>query len=220
MATWSRRRSAKGAIRSLDVAAAEASPGVVKVLTSANVPKQGTQAQQVKPQLVGDRVSAYGQAIAFVVAETFEQARAAAALVRADYEVAGGAFDLRAGMSDAKTPPDRNGTPADSKVGRFDDAYAVAPVRLDVTYTTPVQTHAMMEPHATLAVWDGERVTLYTANQMPNRGQDALAKVLGTPQGERSGWSAATSAAASGPSWRRSPTPSWPRSRRATSLVR
>jgi xanthine dehydrogenase YagR molybdenum-binding subunit len=50
-----------------------------------------------------------------------------------------------------------------------------------VTYTTPLQSHAMMEPHATLAMWDGDKLTLYTANQMLNQGQQAIATTLKIP---------------------------------------
>ena len=174
---------AKGRISRLDTAAAEAAPGVVKILTSANAPPQGSPNQQVKPQLAGDAISAYGEAVAFVVAETFEQARAAAALVRVDYDTAGdGAFELKAALDKARTPPSRNGTASASGIGQFDGAFSAAAVKLDVTYTTPIQSHAMMEPHATLATWDGDQLTLYTANQMLNRGQLILSKVLGLPK--------------------------------------
>jgi xanthine dehydrogenase YagR molybdenum-binding subunit len=66
-------------------------------------------------------------------------------------------------------------------VGDFATALTAASVRLDVTYTTPMQSHAMMEPHATLAMWDGEKLTLHTANQMLNRGQSAVAHTLKIP---------------------------------------
>jgi hypothetical protein len=77
-----------------------------------------------------------------VVAETFEQARAAAYLVRVDYERSPGRFALRSGLDQARAP--QGGAPPDSAVGDF----AAAPVQLDVTYTTPLQSQAMMEPHA------------------------------------------------------------------------
>ena len=173
---------AKGRIAALDTTEAEKAPGVIKILTFANAPKQGQKTQQVRPVLVDDRVDFYGQPIAFVVAETFEQARAAAARIKIRCESEAGRFDLKSAMPQATAPPPRNGSPADSASGDFNAAFASAPVRLDVTYTTPLQTHAMMEPHATLAVWDGDRLSLYTANQMPNRGQDILAQILAMPK--------------------------------------
>ena len=71
--------------------------------------------------------------------------------------------------------------PADSAVGDFAGAFASAAVQLDVTYTTPLQSHAMMEPHATLAMWDGDKLILHTANQMLNQGQQVIATTLKIP---------------------------------------
>ncbi len=80
-------------------------------------------------------------------------------------------------MAAAYEPKPMN-SPPDSKLGDFDAAFAAAPVKLDVEYTTPPQIHAQMEPHATIASWEGDGVVLYTSNQMPNRGQKALGSVL------------------------------------------
>ncbi|TFZ56444.1 xanthine dehydrogenase family protein molybdopterin-binding subunit [Methylorubrum sp. Q1] len=172
---------AKGRIRSLDVSAAKRAPGVLLVMTHENVPEQGEKKEQVYPQLQGTEIRFHGQPIAFVVAQSFEQARAAAALVRAEYDVEKPEASLKAARPAAIEPKPAQ-TPPDSKLGDFDGAFAGAPVKLDVEYTTPVQIHAQMEPHATIASWeagpDGERVTLYTANQMLNRGQASLASVL------------------------------------------
>ena len=66
-------------------------------------------------------------------------------------------------------------------MGDFGAAFAGAPVQIDVTYTTPLQSHAMMEPHATLATWDGDKLILHTANQMLNQGQQAIATTLKIP---------------------------------------
>lgn len=172
---------ARGRIRSLDVSAAKRAPGVLLVMTHENVPEQGEKKEQVTPQLQGTEIRFHGQPIAFVVAQSFEQARAAAALVRAEYDGEKPEASLKAARPNAVEPKPAQ-TPPDSKLGDFDGAFAGAPVKLDVEYTTPVQIHAQMEPHATIASWeagpDGERVTLYTANQMLNRGQTSLASVL------------------------------------------
>ena len=66
-------------------------------------------------------------------------------------------------------------------MGDFAGAFAAAPVQLDVTYTTPLQSQAMMEPHATLAMWDGDNLILHTSNQMLNQGRDAVARTLDIP---------------------------------------
>lgn len=171
---------AKGRILRLDVTAARGMPGVLHVMTHENVPPQGQKKEQVGPVLTGPEIVHHGQPIAFVVAETFEQARAAAALIKAEYAAEKGAYDLRAAKPDAVEPKPMQ-TPPDSALGDFEGAFAAAPVKLDVEYTTPVQTHAMMEPHATIASWEGDHVTLFTANQMLNRGQASLASVFNLP---------------------------------------
>ena len=72
--------------------------------------------------------------------------------------------------------------PPETGVGDFEGAFAAAPVKLDETYTTPDQSHAMMEPHATIAAWEGDRLTLWTAIQQINWGVRDLAKTLGIPK--------------------------------------
>jgi len=171
----------KGRISSIDTREAERMPGVALVLTHLNAPEQGTgNHHEAHPVLVGPEVAHYGQPVAFVVAESFEQARAAAYAVRVVYEGTKGKYSLRDGLGEAFVPQG-GGSPADSSVGDFAQAFAAAPVQVDVTYTTPLQSHAMMEPHATLAVWEGDQLTLHTSNQMLNRGVAAVARTLKLP---------------------------------------
>jgi xanthine dehydrogenase YagR molybdenum-binding subunit len=171
----------KGRINSIDAGAAERAPGVVLVLTHRNAPAQGTgNHHEAHPVLTSPEVSYYGQPVAFVVAETFEQARAAAYLVRVTYDRSPGKYALRDGLDQARAPQGA-GAPADSAVGDFASAFATAPVQLDVTYTTPLQSHAMMEPHATQATWDGDKLILHTSNQMLNQGRAAVARTLKIP---------------------------------------
>ncbi|GJE60857.1 xanthine dehydrogenase family protein molybdopterin-binding subunit [Methylobacterium trifolii] len=171
---------AAGTIRSIDTQAARTAPGVIHVMTHENVPAQGEKKEQVWPQLAGREVRFYGQPVAFVVAETFEQARAAAGLVTLTYDVAKPKASLRAAMPETYKPKPAQTDP-DSALGDFEGAFSAAAVKLDVEYTTPAQIHAQMEPHATIASWEGDRVVLFTANQMLNRGQKSLASVLGLP---------------------------------------
>ena len=128
--------------------------------------------------LTGPQVAYYGEPVAFVVAETFEQARAAAYLVQVRYDRVPGRYALRANLDRARTPQAAN---ADSAVGDFDAGFAASPVRLDEIYTTPLQSHAMMEPHATLAAWEGDQLTLHTSNQMLSQGREAVARTLNIP---------------------------------------
>jgi xanthine dehydrogenase YagR molybdenum-binding subunit len=171
-----------GTIRSIDTRAAEKAPGVALVLTHRNAPAQGTgNHREAHPVLTGPQVRGYGQPVAFVVAESFEQARAAAYLVDVKYDRSSGKYALRANLKDARVPKPSDAPAADSAVGDFAGAFASAPVQLDVTYTTPLQSHAMMEPHATLAMWDGDKLILHTANQMLNQGQRVIATTLKIP---------------------------------------
>ncbi|MGJ4942540.1 molybdopterin cofactor-binding domain-containing protein [Bradyrhizobium sp. HKCCYLS1011] len=172
----------KGRIKSIDTRAAERAPGVRLVLTYRNTPPQGTgNHREAHPVLTGPEVSYYGEPVAFVVADTFEQARAAAYLVAIEYDRQDGTYTLRDNLDSARVPNQKDGAPPDSTVGDFAAAFADAPVQTDVTYTTPLQSHAMMEPHATLAAWDGDRLILHTANQMLSQGQRAVAATLQIP---------------------------------------
>lgn len=172
----------KGRIRAIDSRVAEQMPGVVLVLTYLNAPEQGTGNHHVAhPVLVGPEVSDDGEPVAFVVAETFEQARAAAYAMRVSYETQQGTYALRDGLPRAHVP-EGSGVPPDSAVGNFGPAFAAASVQVDVTYTTPLQSQTMMEPHATLAMWDGDKLTLHTSNQMLNQGLAAVARTLKIPQ--------------------------------------
>jgi xanthine dehydrogenase YagR molybdenum-binding subunit len=172
----------KGRIAAIDTAAAEKAPGVLLVLTHANAPKQGTRSAETAPQLADDSVLFQGQPVALVVADTFEQARAAAYLIKPSYAAEPGSHDLEASRASAAVPKPRNGSSPDTNKGDVEAAFAAAPVKVDVTYTTPPQAHAMMEPHATIAQWDGDRLTLYTANQMLPRGVDTISGTLLIPK--------------------------------------
>ena len=170
----------KGRIKSIDTRAAERAPGVLLVVTHRNAPAQGTgNHHEAHPVLTSPEVSYYGQPIAFVVAETFEQARAAAYLVHVSYDQSPGKYVLANHLDSARIPQvASSAAQPDSAVGDFTGAFAAAPVQLDVTYTTPLQSHAMMEPHATVAMWEGDKLTLYTANQMLSQGRDSVARTL------------------------------------------
>jgi xanthine dehydrogenase YagR molybdenum-binding subunit len=168
---------AKGSIKSIDTAAARKAPGVIAVVTYENAGKLAKGDFNTAKLLAGPDVQHYHQAVAVVVAQTFEQARAAAALVKVDYAKQGGAFDLHAAMDTAK-PAEKK---PEDRTGDFEGAFAGAPVKLDATYRTPDQSHAMMEPHASIALWEGDKLTVYTSNQMINWGKKDLAKTLGIP---------------------------------------
>ncbi|MGU3287150.1 aldehyde oxidoreductase molybdenum-binding subunit PaoC [Methylobacterium mesophilicum] len=173
---------AKGRIASMDLGAAKAAPGVVAIVTAENAGKLGKGKLNTAKLLGGPEIEHYHQAVAVVVAETFEQARAAAALVKVKYTATKGAFDLASVKEGAKDPGDVQGSPSSSSVGDFAGAFASAPVKLDESYETPDHAHAMMEPHASVASWDGDKVTVWTSNQMIAWGTRDLALTLDVPQ--------------------------------------
>jgi len=170
---------AKGQIASIDLKEATTAPGVLAVVTAASAGMLGKGDFNTAKLLGGPDIQHYHQAVALVVAESFEQARAAAALVRVQYTRAKGNFDLAKSLDGAVKPPASFGTEPDSRFGDFDAAFASAPVTLDARYTTPDHSHAMMEPHASIASWDGDKLTLWTSNQMIAWSVGDVAKTLG-----------------------------------------
>ncbi len=173
---------AKGAILAIDDAAARRAPGVLAVVTAATAGKLGKGAKNTALLLGGPQVMHYHQAVALVVAETFEQARAAANLVTVRYREQQGSFDL-ASVKDKGVPPKpERDYPPDTRTGDFERHFDTAPVKLDAVYTTPDQSHAMMEPHATTARWDGDKLTVWTSTQMVDWCRTDLAKTLGIPK--------------------------------------
>src|ERR1700712_962477 len=168
---------AKGRIAAMDLTAAQASPGVLAIVTARNAGKLGKGNFNTARLLGGPGIEHYHQAVAVVVANTFEQARAAAQLVRITYERSPGKFDLSSEQAGAQMPkPNAFSGQPESRVGDFATAYANAAVQFDARYSTPDQSHAMMEPHATIAAWEGNQVTLWTSNQMIDWSTGDLAK--------------------------------------------
>ena len=170
---------AKGRIASMDTSAALRAPGVLAVVTADNAGKLGKGKMNTAKLLGGPEIQHYHQAVALVVAETFEQARAAAQLIAVKYTESKGKYDLAAAKSSATKPKEDK---PDSKVGDFAGAFAAAPVRVDAMYTTPYQSHAMMEPHASIAAWKGDQLTIWTSNQMIDWGKGDVALNLGIPK--------------------------------------
>src|SRR5271169_6406878 len=178
---------AKGRVVAVDVLDAERAPGVLLVLTKDNAPPQSPwgpvdlpdRFARAEPALDTDEVRYFGFPVALVVADTFEQATAAAGLVGVGYASQPGDYDFHAAAPHAKNPGWIGGNePADSLVGDFESAFANAPVKVDATYTTPYQNPAAMEPHATMAVWKGERLTVYTSAQLTTSPQEGLARTF------------------------------------------
>ncbi|HET9160065.1 MAG TPA: xanthine dehydrogenase family protein molybdopterin-binding subunit [Caulobacteraceae bacterium] len=179
----------KGRVTGIDTAAAEAAPGVALVMTHKNAPPQGdpggpegnaNRLAGAKPYLYSDEVQHFGDPVAFVVAETFEQARDAASLIAVTYQEEPADFSF-ADQLDHLAKPQKAFSPPDTAVGEFDAAFAAAPVQLDEIYITPIQVHAQMEPHAALAHWEGEKLNLFVACQLLKASQNSVAHTLLIP---------------------------------------
>ena len=141
----------------------------------------GGRNSESRPPFEDETVYYWGQYIAAVVAETFEQAQAAAAAVRVDYEPA--KFNVDPSLSDSLPAEGQPGGPRImSNRGDTDAAFASASVKVDEVYITPVETHNPMEMHATVAVWDGQKYTLYESSQGVMNHQNVLSQVLGEPR--------------------------------------
>ena len=164
---------ANGRIASIDSAAAERAPGVVAVLTHRNAPRLAYREHRgaVDPDvgerlhvLQDDRVSHQGQPIALVIAETLEQANYAATQVRVTYAPETGTTDI---ARVEPVPPTQQKTdqgerrPSETRRGDPEGALAAAEVKIDYTYVIPRENHNPIEMHATIAAWDGDRLTLW-----------------------------------------------------------
>jgi len=180
---------AKGRITSMITVKAQSAPGVVTIMTPANAPKlpQGGKAGVNPPagrvlSLLQDNTVLYNnQPIAVVVADTLDHALYAASLIDVKYQVETPKLDFEAGMSSAH-PGSHGRDPADVSEGQLNQALAAADVKVDEIYTTPIQNHNPMEPHATIAQWDGDKLTLHDATQYISGVKQTVAKALGIPE--------------------------------------
>ena len=176
----------KGRIRSIDTHRVEQAPGVHMVMTHRNAPAQGKADPSIPsaysrayPTLDGPDIHHFGEPVAFVVATTYEQARAAANLVDVAYASEPGRYDFFARLGDAYAPKAVNaGLSTDSAVGDFDGALKNAEITVDQTYTTPYQFAQPMEPHACMAVPNGEDLTFYVSAQILAEARMAIASTL------------------------------------------
>ncbi len=173
---------ASGRITKLDTATAEGMPGVLLVLHQGNIGPlyrtvpgdDNATNSEVRSPFEDEVIRHWGQHVAVVVAETLEQATAAAAAVKVEY--APEAANVRQNLDDfkgeRKTVSDR---------GDVDKALDDAPVKVDQTYITPVETHNPIEMHASVVRWDGDHVTLYETSQGVMNHRAVMAQVLGVP---------------------------------------
>lgn len=177
---------ASGTITRMDTAEAEKAPGVLAVLSPEKPPKlampssqKQTPVDQVLHVLQTRRVDYQHQPVALVIADTIERATHAAALVKVQYSAEKPRVDMKAERARAYKPKHILGRPPDNDHG---EASAEKPdAQVDATYETPYEHHNPMEPHATTAVWEGDRLTVYDATQGVFGTRMRLAAMLGVP---------------------------------------
>ncbi len=176
---------ASGTITELDTARAQSMPGVKAIYHRANMGKLFRTApptgfsgiiDEKRPPFEDDTIRYYGQYVAVVVALTFEQATAAANVVKVGYKTAPINVTTHFTESEATEKPK-----VDSHRGDPDAAFAAAAVKIDQTYATPTETHNPIELHASVAHFDGQNFTLYETTQAVCNAQDVLAQMLGVP---------------------------------------
>ncbi|MET9448688.1 xanthine dehydrogenase family protein molybdopterin-binding subunit [Streptomyces cinerochromogenes] len=173
---------AHGRVRAVDTSAALALPGVLAVLTPFDAPRLADPDDGTLAVLQNPGVPHRGWCVALVVADTLETARAAARAVRVTYDSAPhdtGPVDGHPGGYD---PEEAGGQPGRVEHGDPDAAFASAEVRVDVTYRVPPLHNHPMEPHASTAHWDGDRLTVYTSSQGGTAVRSVLAQLFRLPE--------------------------------------
>jgi xanthine dehydrogenase YagR molybdenum-binding subunit len=182
----------RGQIRSFDLDAVQESSGVIAIFTPFNSLKlyhplgreEGGTSGDAIPLLQDTQVHYFGQTIGLIVADSFEQARDAASLVKVNYEPRAAVVTLEAGMAKAYQPQTVDRLPPtwsilEPGISSIDDILRQAEVFIAQEYTNPIEHHNPMEPHATVAVWQEDRLTIYDATQGVGGQQRDLAAVLG-----------------------------------------
>jgi xanthine dehydrogenase YagR molybdenum-binding subunit len=176
---------ARGRVAHLDVAAAKAHPGVVEVITPANRPALAQDPDEKANPLVfrldllqNDRVRYAGQPIAVVIAETLEAATEGARLLTPRYEVEPARVGLDASESFVPEAVGA-GIPSQAHHGDVEAELAAAKTTITRTYETAEQFHNPMEPHAIVAQWDGDALSIDTPSQGMAMAKARLAELFG-----------------------------------------
>ncbi|MCW2880687.1 MAG: aldehyde oxidase and xanthine dehydrogenase molybdopterin binding protein [Sphaerisporangium sp.] len=173
---------ARGEIIEVDVDAVLKHPGVVTAIWHGNAPRLAPSDDAELAVLQSRRVAYRGQYIAVVVAETYEDAREAAGLIHVQYAAEEHDVELRPDHARLYRPDYVNANyPADVELGDPDAALAHAPVVVDAVYSTPAEHNNPIEPHATVALWDGDGLTIYDSTQGASALRMAVAPLFGMP---------------------------------------
>ena len=181
----------KGVIKNIDTNSAEHAPGVVKVVTHLNAPEMkvpkpfsvqgdGSSGTTEVKILNTDKISWNGQPVAIVIADSEDRAEYAASLIKVTYAAERGMNSFEAAISHAKKPKQILGEDPEVTKGDPDAAFKSATHRVDLRFTTPAYNHNAIEPHATIAAWNGDdKVTLYDTSQFTVGTANSLAEIFG-----------------------------------------
>ncbi|MDF2442060.1 MAG: xanthine dehydrogenase YagR molybdenum-binding subunit [Subtercola sp.] len=171
--------TASGHITQLDTDGVLAMPGVVEVLTHRNAPRLADGGDGELLVLQSDRIAYRGQVVALVLATSIDTAREAAAALRVEYHREPGDVVLSDDHPKLYAPEEVNaGFATDSEQGHIDAALATAAVTVDEVYSTPALFNSPMEPHASLAVWNGENLDVRDSSQGTTSVRDILATMF------------------------------------------
>ena len=180
---------AKGAITAIDVKDAEKQSGVIKIFTHLNAPKLAFTDKKDKDEmapdgtvlraLYTDKIMFSGQPIALVVAETFEQARFAANLVKATYAKEKSATETESLLKTSYAPPPSPWQPPSKPRGDTANALKTAAVKVEAEYTIPIEHHNPMEMHGAIAAWSGDKLTIFDKSQYVYNVRNHLASIFG-----------------------------------------
>lgn len=174
-----------GKIRAIETAEAEKMPGVLAILHHGNAERlyrpagaleEASRPGESRPPFEDDSIYYFGQYVALVIADTFEQAQDAASHVHVEYDAKRPVVRLDEGEKSASAK-------ANYARGDAEAALQQAEVTLDETYVTPVQVHNPMEMHGTIAVWDEDKdkLTLYESSQGVVNHHNVASQVMGLP---------------------------------------
>jgi xanthine dehydrogenase YagR molybdenum-binding subunit len=177
-----------GTVAAIDRTAAEHSSGVIAVMTPFNAPKLPTpagSAQPLRPSvtvLQNADVHYNGQPIAVVVARSLAEARYAASLLKIRYNQQPAKLEFMKHLDEARPPKSGSGKePLSNHRGDVAAGMAKATAVVEGTYVTPIQNHNPMEPHATIAWWDGDKLSVYEATQYISGAKQTLARQFQIP---------------------------------------
>ncbi|HEA31235.1 MAG TPA: xanthine dehydrogenase family protein molybdopterin-binding subunit, partial [Leeuwenhoekiella sp.] len=181
---------AKGNITSMNTEKAETVEGVVKIITHKNALKLGENKQNssgkvsngTKTVLQDTSIKSYGQYVGIVVAETYEQARAAARIIEVTYDTEDPTISFEENVDSAYKPDPGRPSGIDTSRGDLEEGLQGASVVVDEVYNTPMEVHNPMEPHATIAIFEGDKLTIYDTSQMLYRTIGSVAEVFNMPE--------------------------------------